>query len=503
MAIRITGMNSGLDTDAMVTELVHAYEKQGEKYTKAKTKTEWKQEAWKSLNTKVKSFFTKYADTMRFSEGYTKKSTTSSDSSVASVVSSDNAVIGTQTLSVSKLAKAGYLTGAEIGKGMEGSTKLSDLGFTGSTTVTIGIGKQDPVTGEYADTKSFDVTEDMTLDEFAKCLSTVGNANWDKATGRFFLSSKESGADNNFTIIGGEEGSALNDLLSKTGLVGEGSSKIEGDDAEITLNGAKFTSSSNTFSINGLTVTAKKVTGEGEEVTLSTDTDYDAVYDKIKNFISEYSKLMNEFDKLYNADSAKDYEPLSDDEKEAMSDDEIEKWETKIKDSLLRRDADLDTISSTMRNVMLQGIEIDGKQYSLSSFGISTLGYFEAADNEKNALHIDGNPDDEFTSANTDKLKAAIAADPSTVTEFFTKLSNNLYTAMNKISSNSNNYTSYGSFYSDKKIQSEITEQGKQVSKWEKYVADMEEKYYKQFTAMESAISKLNDQQSYLSQLFA
>ena len=55
--IRITGMNSGLDTDAMVRELVNAYEKQGEKYSKAKTKTEWKQEAWMTLNGKIKNFF--------------------------------------------------------------------------------------------------------------------------------------------------------------------------------------------------------------------------------------------------------------------------------------------------------------------------------------------------------------------------------------------------------------------------------------------------------------
>ena len=53
MPIRITGMNSGLDTEALVSELVSAYRKKTEKYTKAKTKLSWKQDAWKSLNTKV------------------------------------------------------------------------------------------------------------------------------------------------------------------------------------------------------------------------------------------------------------------------------------------------------------------------------------------------------------------------------------------------------------------------------------------------------------------
>ena len=95
-------------------------------------------------------------------------------------------------------------------------------------------------------------------------------------------------------------------------------------------------------------------------------------------------RLMNEMDKLYNAASSKGYEPLTSEEKDAMTDDEVEKWETKIKDSLLRGDSELDTISSAMRQAMLSTFDIDGKTYSLSSFGINTLGYFEAADNEKN-----------------------------------------------------------------------------------------------------------------------
>ena len=56
MPIRITGMNSGLDTEALVSELVSAYRKKTEKYTKAQTKLSWKQDAWKSLNKKVVSF---------------------------------------------------------------------------------------------------------------------------------------------------------------------------------------------------------------------------------------------------------------------------------------------------------------------------------------------------------------------------------------------------------------------------------------------------------------
>ena len=84
----------------------------------------------------------------------------------------------------------------------------------------------------------------------------------------------------------------------------------------------------------------------------------DGIYDMVKGFLKEYNSLINEMDKLYNADSAKGYEPLTDDEKDAMSDTEVEKYEQKIKDALLRRDSNLSTISSALKEVMSAGIEI-------------------------------------------------------------------------------------------------------------------------------------------------
>ena len=156
-----------------------------------------------------------------------------------------------------------------------------------------------------------------------------------------------------------------------------------------------------------------------------------------------------------------------------------------------------------MRSAMLGTFDIGGTTYSLSSFGINTLGYFEATENERNAYHIDGDSDDSATSGNEDRLKAMIASNPNVTMEFFQKLSGKLYDAMKKIESVSDNYTSFGNFYNDKKLTSEYVDQQKQIDKWDKYVADIEEKYYKQFTAMESAMSSLQSQQSYISQLFA
>ena len=84
MAIRISGLNSGLDTEAMVSELVSAYRLKEQKYEKAQKKLSWKQDAWKSLNTKVKNMYDNISN-LRFTSAWSSKKTTISD------VYSDNA----------------------------------------------------------------------------------------------------------------------------------------------------------------------------------------------------------------------------------------------------------------------------------------------------------------------------------------------------------------------------------------------------------------------------
>ena len=99
MPIRITGMNSGLDTEALVSGLVSAYRAKGDKITKAQTKVSWKQEAWKTMSSKTFTFRNKL-DSMRFSSGYNLKTTSVSNASKASVTAGNNAVNGTQTLEI-------------------------------------------------------------------------------------------------------------------------------------------------------------------------------------------------------------------------------------------------------------------------------------------------------------------------------------------------------------------------------------------------------------------
>jgi flagellar hook-associated protein 2 len=356
--------------------------------------------------------------------------------------------------------------------------------------------------------EDMEITSETTISDVLTKLKNAGlNASYDEKQQRLFVSAKESGADGQIEITSGDT-----DFLSALGLKitkqidesgeseqnggGVGATYTVGQDALITLNGAEFESSNNVFEINGLTFTALSKTAAGETVTVTTQQDTDGIYDLIKNFIKEYDTVINELDKLYNADSADDYEPLTDDEKESMSDSEVEKYEQKIKDALLRRDSSVSSISSALKTTMMKGVEVNGKTMYLTNFGIETLSYFTAADNEKNAYHIDGDADDSDTSGNADKLKSMIASDPDTVISFFTQLSQNLYTEMSNNSKSIEGYRSFGSFYDDKKMKSDYSDYTSKISDLEDELADYEDKWYEKFASMETALAKLQSSAS-------
>lgn len=282
--------------------------------------------------------------------------------------------------------------------------------------------------------------------------------------------------------------------------ISKGATRVDAQDAKIILNDAEFTSDSNTFNINGLTIKALAETKEGEDLTISTDTDSQGMYDKIKDFLTEYNSLINELSTLYNAESASKYEPLTDEEKEAMSDSEIEKWETKIKDSILRRDSTIGGVITAMNTAMTKAYEVDGKSYSLGSFGIQTLGYLNAAKNENYAFHIDGDSEDDVSSGKTDKLLSMITNEPEVVEDFMKQLTSGLYTALDekmKSSSLSSAYT----IYNDKQMTKEYNNYKTLIKTWEEKIADMEDRYYKQFSNMETQLAKLQSSTSSLSSL--
>ena len=491
--MRLTGMMSGMDTESIIQQLVSAKKTKVDTTKKAQTKLSWKQDAWKDLNTKLQNLQKKYLSNMRFATDYAKKTTKVSNSNKVSVITGENAVNGVQSLRIESLAKSGYMTGGEL-KGKDGEltalSKISDIqgvadDINGNISITTKSGTVDiAIDGE------------TTISDVLTQLKSAGvNASFDAKQQRLYIISKEMGEANDFTITGDEA------ALSALGLSSSQSSKVDGQDAVIYLNNARYTSTNNTFEINGLTFTALDVTTGTEEITVTTQNDTDGIYDMLKNFLKEYNSIINEMDKLYNADSAKGYEPLTSEEKEAMSESDIKEWETKVKDSLLRRDENLSSVSSALKAVMSSGIEVNGKTMYLSSFGINTLSYFEAADNERNAYHIDGDPDDASTSGNADKLKSMIASDPDTVISFFTQLSKNMYDKMSDLSQSVDGYRTYGNFYDDKKMKSDYDDYTSKIADLEKKLADYEDKWYAKFSAMETALAKMQQNASAVTSL--
>ena len=540
--LRMTGMYSGMDTESIVSQLVKTKSTKVTNLKNEQKKLEWKQTAWQDLNSKIYNMYSKTLSNLRLTSAYSKKSTVSSDSTKATVVASEGAVNGTQTLKVNKLAKSGYLTGAKLagktttttgtdGKDVtkvvnwETTDKLSEIdsNLTGKTiSITTGSGTD-------AKTTDIEITADMTINDLVAKFKDAGvNASFDTTNQRFFINSTGTGSAKNFTLTS-DDSTALASLgldpnTTYTDINGSKNScvKIEGQDAEIVLNGATFVSDSNTFSINGLTINTLGVTDE--EISLVTSTDYDGIYNTIKDFLTEYNDLINKMDKLYNADSARKYDMLTDDEKDSMTDDEVEQWEDKIKSALLRKDNSLYNVMNTLTTTMMDGYyennlsdkqkknmsaseisawykENGGKKHYLSDYGIGTLSYFEAQDNEHHAYHINGDADDEFTSTKEDKLKVAIAEDPEGTANFFATLCKTLYSKLDETMSESTEYSSIYKVYNDKQLKKDYNDYTTKISDAEDELNDYEDRWYDKFSKMEVALSKLQSQTSSISSM--
>ncbi len=270
-----------------------------------------------------------------------------------------------------------------------------------------------------------------------------------------------------------------------------GMTVMAASDAKVTVNGAVIESSSNNITVNGLTLDLVSA-APGQTVSIGVTQDTDSVYNMVKDFVKQYNEVLDELNKAYYAESARGYDPLTDEQKDAMSETEVEKWETKIKDSLLRRDNTLGSLINAMRASLDEGVTVDGKSYALSSFGICTTKY-----TEKGKLHIYGDQDDADGMMYEDKLRAAIEEDPETVMEVLQTISKKLYDTMaDKMKATE--LSSALTFYNDKQLTKELTSYKQELDKEEDRLMDIEDRYYKQFASMETALSKLSSQSSSL-----
>lgn len=539
MPIRVSGLVSGLDTESLVKELVSAYSTKKDSYVKKQTKMEWTMDAWSTVNSKTYSFYSSTLSNARFSSDYNVKKASSSNEKVATVSTSNNAVNGTQTLSVKQLAATGYMTGSRIAatdnSKLTGKSTLAEIGMTGDSGK-IAVG----------DTE-IELTSDMTMNDFISKLKDAGvNANFDEDSQRIFINAKKSGVAGEFSIVAKDEsglsaitnlglfssvdtqGNETADMKEYRKLAAEGdsfaadvisrveggtlansagSARISAQDAKIVLNGAEFTGSNNSFSINGLNINISAVTETKDEdgnvisddpIQITTSTDTQGIYDKIKSFLKGYNELVSYLDGLYYADAASGYEPLTDDEKEKLTDKQIEDWEKKVKDGLLHRDSNLSAVSYALRGAFSKTtLTVGDKTYSISDFGIGTGEFAATKDKDRGVYHINGDKDDPLTSSKADKLMEAISKDPEAVTEFFQKLANNMYDALSDKMKSSSVRSAF-TIYNDKQMSSQYSDYTDKVKSWEDKLKDYEDYYYKKFSQMEKALSELQQKTSAL-----
>ena len=183
MAMRLSGLMSGLDTETLISELVAAKQVKVDDLKKEQTRLEWKQEAWKDLNTKIYDLFTGTLDKLSYQSSYMKKTTTVSNPNAATVITSDSAMKSVQSLKIKSMATTGYMTGGQIASGATKSSTMKDLlgedAFADGATATIkvNVGGTEKEISVTADSKISDVTEQLQKQGL--------NVNFDSATNRF------------------------------------------------------------------------------------------------------------------------------------------------------------------------------------------------------------------------------------------------------------------------------------------------------------------------------
>lgn len=500
MPIRMTGLNSGLDTEAIIEELMAAQKMKLTKIENKQTKLEWQQEKWKELNTKLYSLYTEKLSPLRLQSSYQLKKVTSSRESVVTASGNANAVNGTHSIQVKQLASAQYVTGAKIattpmGEEVKASTTLADLGYAIGDTITFTTGTDEngqPIT------TTLDIEGDTTIADLVKKAKDAGlNANFDATQKRLYISAKEGGRENSFEIS-----TTATVGMEALGL-GTAASVIEGKEAIFRYNGVEYTSNNNAMEINGLTFQLTGTTANyddeanAESVSITVDNDVDAAYNMVKDFITSYNEILKEMNELYYAESARGYEPLTDEEKEAMTEDQVEKWEKKIKDALLRNDSSLGGVITGMKSALAKTVSVNGQNYSLSTFGIMTSTDYK----EKGLLHIYGNKEDATYAGKEDKLKSAFLNDPEGAVNALSQIFDGLYQEMTKRMS-ATSLSSALTFYNDKQLTKLEKQYKDEYTEMENRLQKIEDRYYDQFTAMESAMANLNSQQSAMAGLF-
>ncbi|MEK4968379.1 flagellar filament capping protein FliD [Cytobacillus sp. FSL R7-0696] len=351
-------------------------------------------------------------------------------------------------------------------------------------------------TGEVSQTFTFDARDSLTtvIDKVNK--SSLGvNMFYDQHSDKVTIARTSTG-DFNQSGDGKEisfNGSPfLNNVLKL-----DSNNEKGGENAKFTLNGLETERTSNTFTVNGVSFTLKDtfdaVNGDSP-VTISINNDTDQAVEKIKEFVEKYNELIDNIQGQLSEEKYRDYAPLTSEQREAMSEKDIELWEEKAKSGLLRSDQQLSSLLSNMRMNFYTPLEGATSEYNqLSAIGITTTkNYLEGG-----KLEI-----------NEDKLKEALENDAEGVFNLFAadgdtlgeqgisrRLRDTVTQSIDAITLKAGNGMKTNSQFT---IGKNLDDINNRITELESKLADKEQRYWSQFAAMETQMQKMNEQMNYM-----
>lgn len=330
----------------------------------------------------------------------------------------------------------------------------------------------------------------------------------------FSVESKNTGAAQRITNIQDINGNLMESLKLK-GLTDEGS------DASITINGTqKIVRSTNSFVYDGIAYNIKGDYAD-DAGTFTLTSDPQKVIDMMKEFVKKYNEIIDKINSKITEKKDTNYAPLTDAQKEAMSEEQIKVWETKAKAGLLRNDSTLSDITSRMRNALMDSVQ--GVGISLRDIGITTSSTYS----DKGKLVLD-----------EQKLKDAITNNPDAIAKLFTKESDVSYydildgtgdslkryneeglgqrlsdIIQDTIRTSTDKYGQKGSLLViagitgdrseyNSQLYNQVTSYDSQVKTLLQKLSDRQEHYYNKFAALETAMNKMSAQSNWLAAQF-
>jgi len=482
-----------MDIDYMVKEMMTAEKLPLDKLNQTKIWTEWQKDAYRETNLGLTSFRSAF-EGLRFSSAFNAFSASASGTAVAARASSAS-VAGNYSITVQSLAQGAKVHSATEATeaGGEKSTSTSQVGTAGAITIKDASGN---VIGA-----PIEITETMTMSEVAAKLQSTSagqavelRAGFDNTTARFFISTKGLGDNQNFSLefsspelgerIIGEATTAVNTATATAANVSKAAS------GSILYDGIPVTGlTTNTTTVNGLTIDLKAV--GTSTITVSSDTE--APFQAIKKAITAYNEMIEKFEKQAVETRYRDFPPLTDDQRKDLSETEAKLWDEKAKSGLLRGDPILRETLTNLRRAFTDPVAglPAGSMNTLSAIGISTGNFREGG-----KLNIDET-----------KLRAALAEKPDEVMQLFTAktgatgVAERVYKEVNEsVRQLSSRAGAPNSITDNSALTQRLKSMDQQIRTWQDRLVGIEDRYWKQFSAMESAMNQMNQQSSWIQQ---